>query len=141
MRFFYGDKNSLRLLDEMEFWKRQEAEHTVVLRTIMPELEEKFVKHLEEFEEKFTRTEGEAIRYIETVVRHGGQISPSLNEAILYLIDYGMKESECFLRLVDDILMNSKSAKDPIARTVIKHIRRESEYFIGIAQTILYKNN
>ena len=141
MRFFYGDKNALRLLDEMEFWKRQEAEHTVVLRTIMPDLENDFVRHLEIFEEKFTKTEGEAIRYIETVIRYGGQISPKLEESILSLIDYAMKESECFLRLVDDMLMNSQSAKDPIARTVIKHIRRESEYFIGIAQTILYKSS
>ena len=141
MRFFYGDKNSLRLLDEMEFWKRQETEHTVVLRSIMPDLEKDFVRHLEIFEEKFTKTEGEAIRYIETVIRHGGQISPSLEDSILCLIDYAMKESECFLRLVDDILMSSKSAKDPTARTVIKHIRRESEYFIGIAQTILYREN
>lgn len=139
MRFFYGDKNSLRLLDEMEFWKRQEIEHTVVLRTIMPELKENFVKHLENFEEEFTKTEGDAIRYMETVIRHGGRIGVELNEDILKLIEYAMKESECFLRLLDDLLRNSESAKDPVARTVIKHIRRESEYFIGISQTILYR--
>ena len=106
----------------------------------MPELKENFVKHLENFEEEFTKTEGDAIRYMETVIRHGGRISVELNEDILKLIEYAMKESECFIRLLDDLLRNSESAKDPVARTVIKHIRRESEYFIGISQTILYRN-
>lgn len=141
MRFFYGNKNSLRVLDEMEFWKRQEAEHTVVMRTIMPELEKDYVKYLENFEGRFTQTEGDAIKYIETVTRAAGNISPQLLESILCLIEYAMKESECFLQLIDDILANSKAAKDPIARTVVKHIRRESEYFIGISQTILYESN
>ena len=140
MRFLYGDKNSLRVLDETEFWKRQEAEHTVVIRAVLPELEEKFVKHLEDFESKFIKTEGEAIRYMETVIRTGGNVSPELNESIMCFIDYAMRESECFLRLIDDILTNSEAAKDnSLAITVIKHIRRESEYYIGIAQMILYK--
>lgn len=141
MRFFYGDKNILRVLDEMEFWKRQEAEHTTVIRTVLPKLEEKYVKYLEEFEMRFIQTEGEAIRYMETVIRSGGHISPELNERICCLIEYGIRESECFLKLLDDILTNSKAVKgNAIGRTVINHIRRESEYFIGISQTILYKS-
>jgi hypothetical protein len=32
MQFYYGDRNLLRVLDEIEFWKRQEAGHTVVIR-------------------------------------------------------------------------------------------------------------
>jgi len=27
MQFCYGDKNHIRILEEAEFWKRQEAEH------------------------------------------------------------------------------------------------------------------
>ncbi len=141
MRFLYGDKNILRVLDEMEFWKRQEAEHTVVIRTVMPNLEKEYVDYLKRFEMEFIKTEGEAIKYMETVIRSGGCISPELNDAILCLIEYAIKESECFINLLDDILNNSKSAKDnAVAQTVLKHIRRESEYFIGISQTILYKS-
>lgn len=142
MRLFYGDKNALRLLDEMEFWKRQESEHVTVIKTVIPNLEEKFVKHLDNFELKFIKTEGEAVRFIETVVRNCGQVCQELHEDILCLIEYAMVESECFLKLIDDILKSSKAAKgDPIAKTVLQHIRRESEYFIGIAQIILYKCN
>lgn len=141
MRFLYGDKNILRVLDEMEFWKRQEAEHTVVIRTVMPSLEKEYVDYLKRFEMEFIKTEGEAIKYMETVIRSGGCISPELNDTILCLIEYAIKESECFIKLLDDILKNSKSAKDNVvAQTVLKHIRRESEYFIGISQTILYKS-
>jgi len=34
MQFCYGDKNHIRILEEAEFWKRQEAEHTVVIRKL-----------------------------------------------------------------------------------------------------------
>jgi len=46
MQFCYGDKNHIRILEEAEFWKRQEAEHTVVIRKIVQDLEEKFTEKL-----------------------------------------------------------------------------------------------
>ena len=39
MRFYYGDKTPLRVLDEIEFWKQQESEHTVVILQIVDDLE------------------------------------------------------------------------------------------------------
>lgn len=32
MQFYYGQQMPLRILDEAEFWKNQEEEHTVVIR-------------------------------------------------------------------------------------------------------------
>nr|WP_027417925.1 DUF2935 domain-containing protein [Aneurinibacillus terranovensis] len=42
MQFYYGDKMPLRILDEIEFWKQQEAEHTVVIRELVSNLEGEF---------------------------------------------------------------------------------------------------
>lgn len=138
MRFYYGDKNIYRVLDEMEFWKRQEAEHTVVIRQIVKDLEEEFVKELESFEKKFSETEGMAVRYIETFIRSKCSLDPMFTQQTLELIYFGLQQSQQFIDLLDRILAESAASNDPVAATVINHIRRESEYFIGIAQTILY---
>ena len=49
MQFYYGNKMVHRVLDEAEFWKQQEAEHTVVIREVVPNLEQRFVRQLEQF--------------------------------------------------------------------------------------------
>jgi hypothetical protein len=36
MQFYYGQQMPLRILDEAEFWKHQEEEHTVVIRELTP---------------------------------------------------------------------------------------------------------
>ena len=64
MRYFYGDKTPLRVLDEIEFWKRQETEHTIVIRQVATNLERDFVEKLKNWELAFSKTEGVAVRYI-----------------------------------------------------------------------------
>ncbi|MBS4539613.1 DUF2935 domain-containing protein [Clostridium sp. D2Q-11] len=140
MRFYYGEKNLYRVLDEMEFWKRQEAEHTVVIREIIPNLEDRFVKELESYQKSFNETEGMAVRYIETLIRSKGGVDPIFTQQIMEFICYAIEQSQQFIMLLEQILAESKGAiNNPVAETVINHIRRESEYFIGIAQTILYQ--
>lgn len=39
MQFYYDDKMPLHILDEGEFWKHQEAEHTQVITALTPNLE------------------------------------------------------------------------------------------------------
>jgi hypothetical protein len=138
MQFYYGDRMAHRILDEAEFWKQQEAEHTVVIRKIVPNLESEFVCQLEQFKLAFQKTKGKVVRYIETVVRSGGHICPSLEQEILQLIDFALRESQQFVMFLNRMLAESEAVRrDLIAQVVINHIRRESEYFIGIAQTIL----
>ena len=50
MQFYYGSQMPLRVLDECEFWKLQEAEHTVVIRQAVPNLEERYVNDLKQWE-------------------------------------------------------------------------------------------
>jgi hypothetical protein len=138
MRFYYGEKNILRVLDESEFWKRQETEHTIVIHTIVPNLEVEFVRQLEEFEIAFRPMEGKAIQLMECVIRSKGRLGPELRQEIILFIEAALSQSHQFIKFLDTLLSQSMAVKaNPTAQVVINHIRRESEYFIGIAQVIL----
>lgn len=47
----------VRILEEIVFWKTQEKEHTEVIKAIVPNLEEPYVKLLDEWAVVFGATE------------------------------------------------------------------------------------
>lgn len=49
MQFYYGQQMPLRVLDEAEFWKMQESEHTVVIREALTNLENQYVEALKQW--------------------------------------------------------------------------------------------
>ena len=137
MQFYYGGQMPLRILDEAEFWKKQEAEHTVVIREAFYNLEKKYVDVLKEWEQALKKTQQTVVSYIETVIR-SPHVSPQLFRQIRKLIAFCLEESMKFIKLCRHIRRYSKVAKDnPIAQTILDHIIQESEYFIGIARVIL----
>ncbi len=138
MQFYYGEKNLSRVLDEIEFWKRQEAEHTIVIGQIANNLESDFVCQLQQFEQVFQQAEGTAVKYIEIIIRSKGNVSFTIQQQIMQLISFALCQSQQFIMLLDQILSESQAIRNnTVARVVINHIRRESEYFIGIAQIAL----
>lgn len=140
MQFYYGEKMSLRLLDEAEFWKHQEAEHTEVIRELAKGLEARFVDALKQWEQALSRTQAEVRRYIETYIRAAGHVTPAFHHQVLELIRFCLHQSHQFIGLLNQIGSESAAIRNnPTALVVLNHIRRESEYFIGIAQTILYQ--
>lgn len=139
LQFYYGPQMPLRILDEAEFWKLQESEHTVVIREIVPNLEAKYVEALEEWEAALSETHKKVIRFIETVARSGYQITQALQQQVLQLVSFSLQQSLQFIKLCQQIKTESSAASaNPIAKTVLDHIIRESEYFVGIAQALLY---
>jgi len=142
MQFYYGERTLARALDEAEFWKRQEAEHTVVIRQIVHNLEPRFVIQLQQYELSFNQAKGMVTKFIETLVRTRGNISRSLQQQILEFIQKALEQSRQFIQLLDQILAESNPVRSSsVAPVVINHIRRESEYFIGIAQAVLDYSN
>lgn len=138
MRFSYGEKNLLRVLEETEFWKRQETEHTVVIREIVVNLEAGFVRLLQEWEQSLAYTGGVAVKYIESVIRSNYNLSPQLEQEIIVFISQSIEQSQKFIGTLNYIAAQSGAVKNnAAAQVVINHIRRESEYFIGIAQVII----
>lgn len=139
MHFQYGEFMPQRLLDEAMFWKHQEQEHTVVIRELVPELEKKFEEELKEWEMAFTRTHGQIVQLTKTVVRSGEIVPPAVVDQVMHLINFCLEQSKRFIQQLFEILKLSQAIQEvPTALTVIKHIIRESEYFIGIAQTICH---
>lgn len=138
MQYYYGDKTPLRVLDEIEFWKQQESEHTVVIRQIVNNLEREFVQQLREWELAFAQAQGNAVRYIEAVIRSKGAISPALCERIKQFAVFARNQSLGFVAFLDRLVAESQAVRNnEIAVVVINHIRRESEYLIGIITAAL----
>ncbi|MGP4106107.1 DUF2935 domain-containing protein [Virgibacillus sp. L01] len=140
MQFYYGSQMPLRVLDEAEFWKEQESEHTVVMRELVTNLESEYVDALRRWEEVLNTTHQHVKRFIESVVRSNYNISPALYKQVLDLVTFCLQESVAFIQFCRQVKNESAAVKDnPTAKVVIDHIVDESEYFIGIAQTILYE--
>jgi hypothetical protein len=140
MQFYYGEQMPLRILDEAEFWKHQEEEHTVVIRELVAGLEEPFVEALKKWEEVLSATHQQVVRYIESLIRSAYYIPAQLYQQVLQLISYCLQQSLDFIKLCQQIKTESAAvSKNPTAKVVLNHIIRESEYFVGIAQALLYR--
>ncbi len=128
----------LRILDEGQFWKHQEAEHTQVIRALAPNLEAPFVAALEKWELAFQQTEALFVRYIEAVARSGATPSSAVMGQIRELVLFSANQSVEFIAFLDQLAAESVPIKtNMVAKTVLHHIRRESEYFVGITQAML----
>lgn len=138
MRFCYGEQNHLRILEEAEFWKRQEAEHTVVIREIVANLEEEYVEQLKECQQAFNTMENTIVQLIERLIRSHCPINPELVGQIVHLIQTSVQQSQMFVSLLNTIIGESAAVRDNMtALVVINHIIRESEYYMGIAEAYL----
>lgn len=138
MQFYYGHQMPLRILDEAEFWKHQEEEHTVVIRELVSNLEQEYVEALLEWEDALSRTHQQIVRYIESVIRSPGYIPQKLYSNVLHLVDFCLRQSLAFIKLCQQIKTESSAVQNnPTAKVVLDHIIRESEYFVGISQVLL----
>ncbi|MBP1969090.1 hypothetical protein J2Z83_001193 [Virgibacillus natechei] len=139
MQFYYGTQMPLRVLDEAEFWKEQEEEHTVVIREIVSDLEPEYVKALEQWEKELAETRRRVFRYMETATRTKGDFSQALTQDLIQLVNHCLEQSQKYIAFCNMLIDESQPiSSNPTAVVVMKHIIDESEYFIGIAQTILY---
>ncbi|MFX3623523.1 MAG: DUF2935 domain-containing protein [Ectobacillus sp.] len=139
MQYYYGNQMPLRVLDEAEFWKHQEAEHTVVIRELVKNLEQTYVQNLQQWERDFTAAHQQVVRYIETVTR-SYDVTQALYQDILKLVSFCLQQSQRFTEFCRTLMEQSEPIRtNPTAKVVVKHIIVESEYFIGVAQTILYQ--
>ena len=138
MQFYYGDQMPLRILDEGEFWKHQETEHTDVIQAIVPNLEPQFVQALKMWGQALAQTQALFVQYIEAVIRSGKPLNPQFYNQMFQLVQFAMQQSRQFIILLNQLGTESQAVKqNPTAIVVLNHIRRESEYFIGITQAFL----
>lgn len=134
----YGPFLPVRILEEIRFWKEQEAEHTEVIQAIIPGLEEGFVKLLNEWKDVFSSTREAADKLLQYgVTSKEAACDPELIRETEKLLDASFRQSAEFIRQLYYILDQSAAAKSvPLAKTVLLHIIRESEYFLGVLETL-----
>ena len=138
MRFYYGEQNVLRALDEAEFWKHQETEHAGLIPIVTPDLEPQYVHRLEQFGVELSSMQAEVVKYIESVTRSKGVVSRALKWEMRDVVKRCIEQSKEFVGLMTEMLQNSHAVqKSQPSQTVIRHMIRESQYFIGIGQLIL----
>ncbi len=138
MQFYYGEKNLLRALDEAEFWKHQESEHTTVVQLVTPGLEPIYVTRLQQFEQEINSIRAQLVKYIESAVRSKGMLNKVISAQITSLIKKCLVQSNQFVEFLEEMLLRSEAVKaSKSSQTVIHHLIRESQYFIGIDQLIL----
>lgn len=125
----YGHLMPLRILEEIEFWKKQESEHTVVIRELLPHLEPEYRTLLEQWKLLFDRTEQEASRLIEICQHQPQKKAPDLSA----LIEASVHQSKEFIRQLHVMMQQSAViAGNDIAQTVLLHIIDESDYFLKV---------
>jgi len=138
MQFYYGEQNMLRALDEAEFWKRQESEHAELIPLVTPNLEAQYVQKLHQFHIELSDMHAETLKYITSINRSKGMIKRELKMQMMHLIKLCIEQSQNFISFIDSLLTNSQAVStNPSSQVVIRHMIRESQYFIGIAQLIL----
>ncbi|MCL2351232.1 MAG: DUF2935 domain-containing protein [Firmicutes bacterium] len=138
MQYYYGEQSIHRALDEAEFWKLQEAEHAGLIPVVTPNLEPQYVKGLERFGDELSHMHAEAVKYAESLTRSKGVADRELRARMLGLIKLCVEQSKGFAEFLGEMLQNSRAVYSSApSKTVIRHMIRESEYFIGIDQLIL----
>ena len=138
MQFYYGAQNILRALDEAEFWKHQEADHADLIHIITPNLEAEYVGRLTQFGKEMHNLNVETAKFIESVNRAEGAVSPELKAQMLEHIMLCVDSSQKFVDFMEELLDNSQAVRgNASSAAVLNHMIRESQYFIGIAQLIL----
>ena len=138
MQYYYGEQNILRALDEAEFWKHQETEHAGLIPVVTPGLEEQYVQKLEEFGVELGRMHAQSVQYTVSITRSKGSVSRELRRQMVDFIHQCVKQSQEFSAFMTELLRDSQAVKSQqTSQTVIRHMIRESQYFIGIDQLIL----
>ncbi|UVI30892.1 Fe-Mn family superoxide dismutase [Paenibacillus spongiae] len=138
MLLVYGSYMPIRILEEIRFWKMQEKEHTVVIRQIVPNLELPYAAMLQAWEPVFARTEQMADQLIQKALPHPAALPPGFQAQTDALLQAAAKQSRTFAEQLTALLTVSPAvAGSPIGVTVVKHIIRESEYFLNALATLL----
>lgn len=138
MLFVYGPYLPVRILEEIRFWKGQEKEHTDVIQAIVPGLESNYVKLLNEWKKVFAETEEAANRLLQYGLSSKQAVTnPKFIAETERVLQASAKQSREFVKQLYFILDQSAAVKAvPIAKTVLLHIIRESEYFLGVLETL-----
>jgi Fe-Mn family superoxide dismutase len=134
----YGELMPLRLLEELVFWKTQEMEHTLVIRQLVPDLEPAYAALLQNWETAFSRTLETAQSALRAAVAvPGAPLPPEWTAQLPGLVRHSVLQSAEFIRQLMKLQeLSAAVRRRPTVPIVLAHIRRESEYFVGVIEEL-----
>jgi Fe-Mn family superoxide dismutase len=130
--------NQLELLEEIVYWKMQELEHTVVVRSLVPELEAPYVQWLQQWENVFAKTQEFAQRARAVAAAAPDRSLPADWAAHLpKLLEDSASQSREFSRQLQQLPEHSASIRQtrdsPVA---LDYIRRQTEYSSSVIEQL-----
>jgi Fe-Mn family superoxide dismutase len=129
----YGALMPLRILEEIRFWKMQEKEYTMVILKLVPDLEPQYEKLLKEWEKVLSKTEKTAQQWIESVIDSNKFASHPLHSQLHSIIQHSRNQSQELIQHLFQLTQQSSVInKKPTIKTMILHMIRGSEYFLGV---------
>ncbi len=130
------DRMPIRLLEEIVYWKTQELEHSVVLRSIIPELEPPYVQLLQDWENVFARTL-EYAQHSKDVAAAGQSLPSNWSAFLPKLVEDSLNQSREFSRQLQLFPEHSTAVvQAPDKSTVLAYIQRQPEYFNGVMEQL-----
>ncbi|EXX87869.1 superoxide dismutase [Paenibacillus darwinianus] len=131
MLFVDGPYVQLRLLEELQSWKKREKEHAAVLRAISPGSDPGFVRTLEEWESVFADTERCAEWWLNASLERPGLLPASAGPQLAALVHAARAQSEAFVRQLHDYRTHSADLRAaPVTSVIIGLMLRESQYLL-----------
>lgn len=122
---------ALYILDEIAFWKKQEAEHTTVILKLLPNLEQPFVEQLQAWTPVFRHNEKTAQEWKAWLLETNNHKNPHFQTQFELLRQSSIEQSEEFIKQLEQMKANSKAIGDtPDVLPILQHIQNESRYAI-----------
>lgn len=138
MLYGYGSMLPIRILDEIQFWKNQEFEHTEFIKALISNLEIPYVNLLTEWAMVFKKSELTARTLLDQSLSSNTTSAPFLPLEIEQLLSLSCLQSREFIRQLYSIKDQSGAIREnSLANTVLLHIIRESDYFLHTLDTLI----
>ncbi|MCD9024540.1 Fe-Mn family superoxide dismutase [Cohnella silvisoli] len=138
MRAENGNVMQLRLLEEIAYWKIQELEHTVVVRSLVPELETPYVQWLQQWENVFAKTQEFAQRARGLALSAPDRSLPAEWAAALpKLVEDSLSQSKEFSRQLQLLPEHSAAIGQTRDSSIaLDYIRRQPEYSNSVIEQL-----
>ncbi|AKG37393.1 Fe-Mn family superoxide dismutase [Paenibacillus durus] len=131
MLYPYGPPSSVRILEEISFWKNQEKENTALIKFAFPELEAPYVKLMDDWAAVFAATGNAARSLLETPPSIAAPSGADPTEAERLAAAAGEQSRE-FIRQLTAIHEQTPALRGAAEEAFLPHVIRETEYFLGV---------
>ncbi|WP_025690353.1 DUF2935 domain-containing protein, partial [Paenibacillus zanthoxyli] len=131
MLYPYAPPSSVRILEEISFWKNQEKENTALIKLAFPELEAPYVKLMDDWAAVFAATGNAARSLLETPSSTAAPSGADPAEVERLAVAAGDQSRE-FIRQLTAIHEQTPALRGAEEEAFLPHVIRETEYFLGV---------